>query len=357
VGRVRNAPGLVRHEEAHLDENIRTLIPELPKVEQHIHIVGSIRPSTLLWLLSDSNIEQGDLWNLEKVQELFQYRDFSHFIECYSIVTHSIRKEGQFERIVYEMLEDEAKQNVKYVEASFSAPDHIRLGLDYAGTLKAINRGVDKAHLDFGVECSLKIDLVRDYGPEAALKQLDLISTCRERVVAIDIGGREYSVPARNFERVYRRAAEMGLHLTAHAGEVCGPQSIWEAVDILGAERIGHGVSAREDATLLEHLKRRNVTIETCPVSNLKTKVVNDIREHPIRMFFEKGLKVTVNSDDPKMFETNMNNEYRMLHNELGFTLQNLHHLSLNGIDSSFLSNGEKERLKETFRNEFERLA
>ena len=137
---------------------------------------------------------------------------------------------------------------------------------------------------------------------------------------------------------------------------MCGPQSIWEAVDILGAERIGHGVSAREDTTLLEHLKRRNVTIETCPVSNLKTKVVNDIREHPIRMFLEKGVKVTVNSDDPKMFETNMNNEYNMLHNELGFTLQNLHNLSLNGIDSSFLSDEKKERLRDAFRMEFDRL-
>jgi adenosine deaminase len=103
-----------------LGEDIRILISELPKVEQHIHIVGSIRPSTLLWLLSDSNIEQAGLWNLEKVQRLFQYQNFSHFIECYSLVTRSIRKEKQFERIVYEMLEDEAKQNVKYVEASFS---------------------------------------------------------------------------------------------------------------------------------------------------------------------------------------------------------------------------------------------
>jgi len=340
-----------------LDRNIRSLIAKLPKVEQHVHIVGSIRPSTLLWLLSESDIEQSDLWNLEKVQELFQYRDFSHFIECYSFVTRSIRNEGQFERIVYEMLEDEARQNVRYVEASFSAPDHTRLGLDYSKALKAINRGIEKAHLDFGVECNLKIDLVRDYGPEAALKQLELISTYRERVVAIDIGGREYSAPAKSFEEVYRKAREMGLHPTAHAGEACGPRSIWEAVDVLGVERIGHGVSAREDMALLEHLKRRKISIETCPVSNLKTKVVNDIREHPVRLFFDKCLNVTVNSDDPTMFETNMNNEYSVLHNELGFTLLDLFHLSLNGIDSSFLSNERMERLGEKFHNDFERLA
>lgn len=339
-----------------MDEKCRLLITELPKVEQHIHIVGSIRPSTLLWLLFDSNIEHCELWNPEKIQEFFQYRDFSHFIECYSFVTSCVRKERQFERIVYEMLEDEARQNVKYVEASFSAPDHTRLGLDYFDMIKAINRGVEKAHLNFGVECNLKIDLVRDYGPEAALKQLELMSVGRERVVAIDIGGREYSVPTKSFQEVYRRAREMGLHLTAHAGEACGPQSIWEAVDLLGAERIGHGVSARRDVALLEHLKRRKISVEMCPVSNLKTRVVNNIKGHPIRSFFDIGLAVTVSSDDPTLFETNMNNEYIVLHNELEFTLQELFRLSLNGIDSSFLPNEKKERLRETFRDEFQRL-
>jgi len=343
-------------EEQHLDEGNKLLIGKLPKVEQHIHIVGSIRPETLLWLTSNSNIKTPDLENPEKVKALFQYRDFSHFIECYTVVMRCIRREKQFERIVYEMLEDEAKQNVKYVEASFSAPDHIRLGLDYFEMLKAINRGIERARLDFNVDCNLKIDLVRDYGPEAGLKQLDLMSTRRERVVAIDIGGREHVSPPKRFATVYRRAKEMGFHLTAHAGEACGPQTIWDAVRYLGVERIGHGVSARKDPTLIEYLLKRGISIEMCPVSNLKTKVVDDIRNHPVRAFFDRGLNVTVNSDDPTMFGTNMNNEYQTLHHELGFTLRELFRLSLNGIDSSFLPQDKKDRLRETFCREFERL-
>jgi len=332
------------------------LIERLPKVEQHIHIVGSIRPETLLWLASDSNVITPGLEDLESVKALFQYRDFSHFIECYTIVMRCIRKEIQFERIVYEMLEDEAKQNVRYAEASFSAPDHIRLGLDYSEMQRAINRGIERAHLDFGIDCNLKIDLVRDYGPEAGLKQLDLTSTCREGVVAIDIGGREYVAPPKHFALVYRRAKEMGYHLTVHAGEVCGPETIWEAIEHLGVERIGHGVTARQDPALVEYLLKRNISIEMCPVSNLKTKVVDSICNHPIRDFFDRGLNVTVNSDDPTMFGTNMNNEYHTLHDELGFSLLQLFRLSINAIESSFLPQERKDRLRKTFHEEFEKL-
>jgi len=339
-----------------LAEENRLPIERLSKVEQHIHIVGSIRPETLLWLASDSNVMTPDLENLESVKALFQYRDFSHFIECYTIVMRCISKERQFERIVYEMLEDEAKQNVRYVEASFSAPDHIRLGLDYSGMQKAINRGIERAHFDFGIDCNLKIDLVRDYGPEAGLKQLDLMETCRERIVAIDIGGREYVSPPKNFARVYRRAKGMGFHLTAHAGEACGPESIWEALEYLDVERIGHGVTARQDPKLVEHLLKKNISIEMCPVSNLKTKVVDSIRNHPIRDFFDRGLNVTVNSDDPTMFGTSMNNEYHTLHDELSFTLPDLFRLSLNAIESSFLPQEKKDRLKVSFCREFARL-
>jgi adenosine deaminase len=297
------------------------------------------------------------LKNPEKAKALFQYRDFSHFIECYIVVMRSISKATQFERITYEMLEDEAKQNVKYVEASFSAPDHTRMGLDYFEMMKAIDRGIGKARRNFGVDCNLKIDLVRDYGPEAGMNQLDLISAYRENVVAIDIGGREHVLPARSFASVYERARKMGLHLTAHSGEACGPESIWETIKYLQVERIGHGVSAREDSPLIDYLLRRNISIETCPVSNVKTKIISDIKNHPIRLFFDKGLNVTVNSDDPTMFGTSINNEYQMLHEHLGFTLEELFRIGLNGVESSFLKPNEKYSLRETFCKEFEKLA
>jgi len=328
----------------------------MPKVELHIHIVGSIRLETLQWLIKENDIRTPELADPEKVASLFDYTNFEAFIDSYSVIMRCIKREKQFERIIYELLEDEAKQNIRYVEASFSAPDHTRLGLDYVEMLNAINRGIERARVDFDVDCNLIIDLVRDYGPEAGMKYLDLIAECRERVVAIDIGGREHLFPPERFAAVYRRAKEMGLHLTAHAGETCGPQSIWNAIKYLSVERVGHGVGAKDDPELIEYLLKNNISLEMCPISNLKTRVVDDIRNHPIRSFFNKGLNVTVNSDDPTMFDTNLNKEYRALHDELSFTPRELFRLSLNGLHSSFLLHETKGHLADTFLREFEAL-
>lgn len=328
------------------------LIRALPKAEQHVHIVGSTRPETLLWLAEKSG-EDSPFRSLEGVKEFFQYRDFPHFIQVYSAVLRQIKEESQFERITYEMLEEDARSNVRYVEASFSAPDHVRLGLDYGLMLNAINRGIRRAGRDFGIECDLRIDLVRNYGPECGMAVLDWIEAKKDKIVAVDIGGSEGDFPPEPYEDVYKRAREMGLHLVAHAGEAAGPESVWGAIKYLGVERIGHGVSAIEDPRLMDHIRNQGITIESCPVSNLRTGVVASLREHPIREFFDRGIRVTVNSDDPSMFGTDMNNEYVLLNQELGFTPQELFKMSLDAIESSFLPDREKDKLMESFKKEY----
>ncbi len=337
-----------------MDDN--EILKALPKAEQHIHIVGSTRPETLLWLVEDSGVDV-PYKTLEDVERFFQYRNFTHFIEVYSAVNDCICDEVQFERIAYEMLESDAECNVRYVETSFSAPDHVRRGLDYGRMLDAINRGVRRAKRDFRIDCQLRIDLVRNYGPERGMEVLDWIEGKGDNIVAIDIGGSEGGFPPEPYELVYRRARDMGLHLVAHAGEVAGPESIWGAVRHLGVEHIGHGVSARWDSKLMDYLRDEGITIEACPVSNVRTGVVSSIQEHPIREFCERGISVTVNSDDPSMFRTDMNNEYLQLHRELGFTVPELFQLSLNAVDSSFLPERRKGRLRRTFIKEYGSLA
>jgi adenosine deaminase len=331
------------------------LIRALPKAEQHIHIVGATRPETLLWLMEESGVDT-TFQNLEEVKRFFQYSDFDHFISVYSTVSKFIVDEGQFERITYEMLEDDARCNVRYVEASFSAPDHVRQGLDYGLMLDAINRGVKRAREDFEIECNLRIDLVRNYGPDYGMEVLDWIEAKGDNIIAVDIGGSEKGFPPEPYEPVYSRAREMGLHLVAHAGEAAGPESIWGAVKRLDVERIGHGTTAIKDPDLMIYLRDKGVTIETCPVSNVRTNAVPSVREHPVRAFYDMGIRVTVNSDDPSMFGTDMNNEYIQLHGQLGFTVPELFQISLNAVDSAFLPDEDKTRLREEFHLEIDRL-
>jgi adenosine deaminase len=331
------------------------LIRVLPKVEQHIHIVGSTRPETLLWLMDEGGIES-TFRTVDDVRRFFRYRDFPHFISIYSKVVQCITEEDQFERITYEMLEEDARCNVRYIEASFSAPDHVLQGLDYSRTLDAINRGIRRARQDLGVDCNVRVDLVRNYGPDVGMEVLDWIEEKNDNIVSIDIGGSEKGFPPRPYAPIYQRAREMGLHLTAHAGEAAGPDSIWDAVKFLGVERIGHGVAAASDIALMSHLKERDITIEMCPVSNLRTGVVNKFEDHPIRAFIDKGIRVTVNSDDPSMFGTDMNNEYIQLHRKLGFTVSELFQISLNAVDSSFLPEARKVQLREDFIDSYRSL-
>ena len=331
------------------------LIRALPKAEQHIHIVGATRPETLLWLMEESG-RDAPFENLEEVERFFQYSDFDHFISVYSTVSKFIVDEGQFERITYEMLEDDARCNVRYVEASFSAPDHVRQGLDYGLMLDAINRGIRRAREDFGIECNLRIDLVRNYGPDYGMEVLDWIEGKGDNIVAVDIGGSERGFPPEPYKPVYSRAREMGLRLVAHAGEAAGPESIWGAVKQLDVERIGHGTSAIKDPDLMTYLRDNSVTVETCPVSNVRTNAVPSVREHPVRAFYDSGIRVTVNSDDPSMFGTDMNNEYVQLHGQLGFTVPELFQISLNAVDSAFILDEGKIRLREKFHEEIDRL-
>ncbi len=332
------------------------IIRRLPKLEQHVHIVGSTKPETLLSIIEDSGAET-KFKSIEDIRSFFQYSDFPHFISVYSMVNDCIIDEKYYERITYEMLESDASCNVKHVEAIFSANDHVRRGLDYEKMLDAINKGIRKAKRKFGITCTIRVDLVRNYGPKVAMTELDWIKKKGDNIVGIDIGGSENGFPPEPYEAVYKKAKELGLHLVAHAGEAAGPESVWGAVKNLNVERIGHGVTATKDSTLLREIRSRGIGIETCPVSNLRTAAINSLKEHPIRAFIKQGIRVSVNSDDPPMFNTEMNNEYIQLHKELDFSIDELMRISLDSIDTSFLPIKRKEELRGEFLKEYRELS
>ncbi len=331
------------------------IIRSLPKVELHVHILGSVKPETLLEIIEEDNIKS-PYTNVEQIVKRFEYKDFLNFIKVYMEAVSYIRDERHFERITYEMLETCAKSNVHYVEASFSPRDHIPNGLRFKRISDCINRGVQRAKRNFGIETNLRVDLVRNSTHDEGMEIIDFIEKKPDNIVSVDIGGKEKGFPPNRFVEHFKRVTELGLHRVAHAGEAAGPESIWDAIQSLNVERLGHGVTAKEDPILVEYLKRKQIPIEMCPVSNLRTGVVSSIRDHPVRDFFDNGLLVTVNSDDPSLFHTDMNNEYLTLHRELGFSVEDLYQISLNGLQSAFIDENKRAKLKRQFSSEYREL-
>lgn len=323
-----------------LAEQIRAL----PKVEIHLHLEGAI-PLPALWELVkkyDGTSEVGDIAALE---DKFRYCDFSHFLETWMWKNGYIREYDDFTFIAAAVAEDLARQNIRYVEAFHSPGDfHMLHGLDVARITEAVRRGLDE-HKD-AIEVRLIADLTRDFGPERGRAWLQEIATTDSmHVIGIGLGGSEHDNPPEPYEHVYDEARSLGLRTTAHAGEAAGPESIWGAVRALQVDRIGHGTRAAEDPELVTWLKENKLPIEMCPVSNLRTGVVDKLEVHPIRKFFDEGLLVSVNTDDPKMFDTSLEAEYVALVDKLGFTLADVKKLIRNGIDSTWADEGTKARL------------
>ena len=321
-------------------------IRALPKVEIHLHLEGSI-PIPALWELVKKYDGAKEVSDIAALEDKFRYRDFPHFIETWMWKNGYIREYDDFTFIASAVAEDLAAQNVRYVEAFHSPGDfHMLHGLDVARITEAMRRGLDE-HRD-RIEVRLIADLTRDFGPERGQAWLDEIAgTESMHIVGIGIGGSEQDHPPEPYRNVYQNARARGLHTTAHAGEAAGPESIWGAVRALEVDRIGHGTRAVEDDELVSYLRETRLPVEMCPISNVRTAVVESIEAHPIRRFFDEGLLVSVNTDDPKMFDTSLEEEYVALVEQLGFTFDDVKKLIENAIDSTWADDATKMRLKQ----------
>lgn len=317
----------------------------LPKVEIHLHIEGAI-PIPALWELI-SKYGKGDVRSIEELEERFRYRDFPHFLSTWMWKNGFLREYEDFTFIASAVARDLADQNVRYVEAFHSPGDFAVLhGLEVARVTEAVRRGLDREK--DRIEVRLIADLTRDFGPERGGAWLSEIASARElRIVGIGIGGSEHEFPPEPYRDVYREARRLGLRTTAHAGEAAGPPSIWGALRALEVDRIGHGTRAIEDRALVEHLREKRIPVEMCPISNLRTGVVAEIAEHPLRAFFDQGLLVSVNTDDPRMFGTTLEAEYLALAEHQGFRLEEIRRLVDNAIDSTWAEEGTRARLRQ----------
>lgn len=337
-------------------EQRQEFVARIPKIELHLHIEGAIPLATMLALIHrkepDSSIR-----TVEDLQRIFTFTDFPHFLELWQWKDTFITSELDFEEIAYQVFRDLSTQNVKYVEAHYAPGGYVEHGHSIRGITEYLIAGKERAYRDFGIRGELIVDLIRAHGPEKGLYYLNEVTPYLGKgIIGIGLGGPEHDFPADPYVDVYQEARRRGFRLTAHAGEAAGAESIRAAIEKLGVERIGHGLRAYEDADLLALLKERRIPLEICVVSNVKTGVCPSIADHPIREYFEKGLLVTVNSDDPAMFETSINHEYDVLVQELGFTASDLQHVNMNSIEASFLPEEEKQDMREVFEEDWQQI-
>ncbi len=331
-------------------------VREMPKVEIHVHLEGSIRPATLLTLAERNGVDL-PAHDLAGLRDFYRFTSFPHFIHVYITISRCLQTAADYCLIAYEFGAEMARQHVRYAEVTFSPHTNVQnSGLAFGQILAALNEGRRQAGAEFGVEFRWVLDIVRDDVESRHQVAEWAVQGADRGVVGFGLGGTENDYPPQDYADAFARARAAGLHSVPHAGEVAGPESIWGAIWALNADRIGHGVRCIEDPALVDYLREHQIPLELCPTSNLCLGVYSSYAEHPIRRLWEQGVYVTVNSDDPPMFNTDLVQEYRHLADELGFTAAELEQLSLNALGASFLPEGQKAALESEFRTDFARL-
>jgi adenosine deaminase len=320
------------------------LIESMPKVELHLHLEGAI-PLEAMWELVQAHGGDPAVPSLDSLIETFHFTDFDHFIETWTWKLRFHRSYEDYTFIAEAVARDLARQHISYAEVFFSPTDVRGHGLQPGPLAMAVRRGFDRVP---EVTLMLVPDLVRDTGPEVAVSTLaELVEVKNEAgIVGITIGGSEHAHPPAPFADVYRRARTAGLRTSAHAGEAAGPASVRDAIDVLEVDRIGHGIRSVEDPALVNRLVDSQIPLEVCPTSNLRTGVVSSWDEHPVRTLIDVGVNVTVNSDDPAMFDCDLAGEYLRLHQHFGYPLQTLTGLAGNAIGACWASRETKTRLR-----------
>ncbi len=305
----------------------------LPKAELHLHLEGSIETPTVLELME----RHGQIGTPSDVAELYRADSFEGFLMAFKEVTGLLRTPEDYELITYRLMEKLKSENILHAEVYVSAGVCLWRKQDLDAIFEGLERGRQRGERDFGISLLWIFDAVRQFGPEAAMRVFETAVKYRDRnVVAVGIGGDELKGPPELFRDAYGYAATNGLRLTAHAGESAGPESIWGALN-LQAERLGHCVSAVQDPELVEELATRQVPVEICLTSNVRTGCCSSLQEHPVRDYFDRGLMITLNSDDPAMFQTSLTREYQLAQETFGFTDEHLRELARNSFEASFL--------------------
>ena len=325
---------------------LRSFISGLPKAELHVHHVGSASPRIVAQL---ADRHPGTVpTDMDELRRFMTFRDFAHFIEVYLAVVALVRTPEDIELLTYEVARDMALgQNLRYAELTCTPYTSVQAGVPIEAYTEAIEQARVRAERDFGLVLRWIYDIPGEAGLPAADATLGYALDHRiDALVGFGLGGPEIGVPRGQFQPHFDRARAAGLRSVPHAGETTGPETVWHALDLLGAERVGHGTSSAQDPALLAHLAATGIPLEVCPSSNVATRAVASLDEHPLRSFVEAGVTVTVNSDDPPMFGTSLNEEYAIAASLLSLDEDGIAALATAAVDASFAPEDVKRGLR-----------
>jgi aminodeoxyfutalosine deaminase len=338
------------------EPELKSFLRKLPKAELHLHLEGALSPHLVAALARKYAVELGDA----ELHRRYNTRSFPQFLELYKWATSFLREPEDYAHLAGETCSSLQEQGVIYAEITLSIGVMLLSNQDVRANFRAIREVFeDKHRTGQGPAVQFIFDAVRQFGPAPAMEIVELAAQHQTSgVVAFGLGGDELSVPLSDFQSAYKRAADAGLHLLAHAGETGGPEQIRDAIDLLGAERIGHGIAAIRDPSLMLRLAERRITLEVCPTSNLCTNALNlqlngtdlSLLDHPLPKLFRAGIPVCISTDDPAMFHTSLIDEYLHAH-KMGLSLDELLQINRAAFDHAFLPTDRRSVLLRSMRN------
>ena len=341
--------------------SLESYLRAAPKAELHIHLEGAIAPATALALARRHRVAL-PATDEAGLRAWFAYRDFDHFLTIIRAIASCLRTADDYERVTYELGRDLARQGVRYAEVALSPSIHARRGIPFDTYFAGMTRGRARARADFGIELAWIFSIVRRWddpaltGPEADYTTAMALDGRADGVVALGLAAAEDGAPPEPFAPWFDRARAGGLHSAPHAGETAGPASIWGAVRALGAARIAHGVRAIEDPALVEYLAAHSITLDIAPTSNLRLGLYPSYADHPLPRLHAAGVALTINTDDPPLFGTTLNDEVALLVDPFGLDVAAIDEILLNGVRCSFLPESRRRELEGEFRGELATL-
>ncbi len=326
-------------------QDVSSFIAGLPKAELHVHLQGAASVPTVLEL-ARRHPSAGVPTEEDALRAFYDFTDFAHFIEVYISVNNLVRTADDVRSLVVGLGRDLADVGVRYAEVTVTPDSHLLMGIEPDGLAEALERGRRTVLETYDIELGWVFDIPGELGLESGQRTIAWAEAyLPPHSVGFGLGGPEAGVPRDQFAEVFRRATDLGLRSVPHAGETTGPQTVRDALNILGAVRIGHGISAAQDASLMAELVDRDIVLEVCPTSNICTRAVSSLDEHPFVTLRNAGVRVTINTDDPGMFDTNLNREYQVAHDHFGLGREDLVDLARESIRASFAPQETRDRI------------